>query len=79
MKVESTAIVKHAINFNCSRPDESKISFIVCITRQIYEYGLTQYAFVILYYVISFDIKDIGRYCGDKLLSFMHVSKTFAN
>lgn len=50
MKVESTAIVKHAINFNCSRPDESKMSFIVCITRQIYE--LTQYAFVILYYII---------------------------
>lgn len=78
MKVESTAIVKHAINFNCSRPDELKIFFIVCITRQINEYELTQYAFVILYYVISLNIKDIGRYCGDKLLLFMQISKTLA-
>lgn len=74
MKVESTAI-KHPVNFNCSRPDESKMS-LFAQPRQIYE--LTQYAFVILYYVISFNIKDIGRYRGDELLSFMHISKIFA-
>lgn len=78
MKVESTAIVKHAINFNYSRPNESKISFIVCTTKQIYEYELTQYAVVMLYYVISFNIKDINRYHCNKLLTFGHISKTFA-
>lgn len=73
MKVESTAIVKHAINFNYSRPDELKIFFIVCITRQINEYELTQYAFVILYYIISLNIKDIGRHYGQIAIVYANI------